>query len=256
MVKNRITSNNDFTIDEINTSFGQLELRGVPTKLVFDNSSLLTISSSSELDLTEASSSSEEDDVSIENNFVPKETDSIMELLKEIEHVEFFTASKEMNQLLKTMNGTKYSIAVLLNYVYDTKNLETQGINVLRDVDKKRFSLLETASEDLNSDEQLVFYIARTNLVIEKHKNSRPDSGKKGSGKKGRRKKPSWEEDDRSLSIEDIHDVNGQSVFQNALVSIDFFTKFIAPNIESDSDLDKTDIWGRFIRNFYLQIKK
>lgn len=154
------------------------------------------------------------------------------------------TVIEGMKSTLNVMNEYSYDMAILLDHKYTGRSIETTGIKALKGVDNDRFRLLNSANEKLPEDKQVVFYIAHANLVIDTYEITGYYEEIEEFGYRPRRK-PKWEENERSVSIETIYDLKGAKKFENTTVDLEFFDTFIHPGRRDDADLNSSKAWGK-----------
>ena len=145
---------------------------------------------------------------------------NIGNILYILQQNELGTYQLEMRDALEMANETNYSIAMFFgdDTNYSMEALEKGGVKALVSSDKERFCLLKSASDELEKEKRLSFYLAQADLVIEYMgvENGTADQ---------------WLEKERTLSIENIYDVNGAKKFENAIISTDFFTAMFGSDI-------------------------
>lgn len=132
---------------------------------------------------------------------------------------------------LELANEANYSIALFFenDRAYSKAILERNGVKALIDSDRERFSLLKSASDKLDKEKRLSFYLAHADLVYEYVEGEADDAMEE------------WLEKERTLSIENIYDTNGAKVFENAIVSVDFFTAMFGSDVNIAKGVEQTD---------------
>lgn len=165
------------------------------------------------------------------------------------------TVIEGMKSTLNVMNEYSYDMAILLDHKYTGRSIETTGIKALKGVDNDRFRLLNSANEKLPEDKQVVFYIAHANLVIDTYEITGYYEEIGEFGYRPRRK-PKWEENERSVSIETIYDLKGAKKFENTTVDLEFFDTFIHPGRRDDADLNSSKAWGNDFFVLSLRVRE